>query len=83
MCKTWQDTKIHPRPRTEDAKFETSRGVIIDPAVEAGFGDARRRGSDTTGGCRIRGDPRGVGTAGLKSEKPGKPGALLRGTAEG
>jgi hypothetical protein len=30
MCKTWQDTKIHPRPRTEDAKFETSRGVIID-----------------------------------------------------
>ena len=56
MCKTWQDTKIHPRPRTEDAKFETSRGVIIEPAVEAGFGDARRRGGGATGGCRIQGN---------------------------
>jgi len=70
MCKTWQDTKIHPRPRTEDAKFETSRGVIIDPAVEAGFGDARRRGSGITGGCRIRGDPkrrRNGGTEGARN----------------
>jgi len=56
MCKTWQDSKIHPRPRTEDARFETSRGVIIDPVAEAGFGDARRRGGGTTGGCRIRGN---------------------------
>ena len=83
MCKTWQDTKIHPRPRTEDAKFETSRGVIIEPPwkqdsgtledvetvqpEDAGFGETRR----------------GVGTAGLRSEEPGKPGDLLRGTAEG
>jgi hypothetical protein len=27
------ETKIHPR-RAADAKFESSRGVIIDPAVE-------------------------------------------------
>jgi hypothetical protein len=26
------------RGLAEDAKFELSRGVIIDPAVEAGFG---------------------------------------------
>jgi hypothetical protein len=56
MGETGQDTKIHPRPRIGDAKFETSRGVIIDPAVEAGFGDARRRGDGATGGCRIQGD---------------------------
>jgi len=56
MCKTRFDTKIHPLPRTEDAKFESSRGVIIDPAVDAGFGATRRRRSGTAGGCEIRGD---------------------------
>jgi hypothetical protein len=56
MCKTRLDTKIHPLPRTEDAKFESSRGVIIDPAVDAGFGATRRRRSGTAGGCEIRGN---------------------------
>jgi hypothetical protein len=49
--------KIHPRPRTEDAKFESSWGVIIGPAAEAGFGALRRRRSGTAGGCGIRGNP--------------------------
>jgi hypothetical protein len=28
-------TKIHPRRKPEDAKFEDSRGFIIDPTVDA------------------------------------------------
>ena len=29
------DAKIHPRRKPEDAKFEDSRGFIIDPTVDA------------------------------------------------
>jgi len=32
------DTKIHPRRKPEDAKFEYSRGFIIDPTVDAESG---------------------------------------------
>jgi hypothetical protein len=37
-------TRRFIRGLAEDAKFELSRGVIIDPAVKAGFGETRRRG---------------------------------------
>ena len=57
MCKTRLDTKIHPRRKPEDAKFEEKRGVIIGPAVDAGAGATRRRESGTVGGAKIRGDP--------------------------
>ena len=30
--------KIHPRRKPEDAKFEDSRGFIIDPTVDAEAG---------------------------------------------
>jgi len=30
--------KIHPRRKPEDAKFEDSRGFIIDPTVDAESG---------------------------------------------
>jgi hypothetical protein len=58
MCKTRLGTKIHPLALPEDAKFESSRGVIIDPAVDAGFGATRRRIDGTAGGCEIQGDLR-------------------------
>jgi hypothetical protein len=29
------DAKIHPRRKPEDAKFEDSRGFIVDPTVDA------------------------------------------------
>jgi hypothetical protein len=32
------DAKIHPRRKPEDAKFEDSRGFIIDPTVDANPG---------------------------------------------
>jgi hypothetical protein len=32
------NTKIHPRRKPEDAKFENSRGFIIDPTVDAKSG---------------------------------------------
>lgn len=32
------DAKIHPRRKPEDAKFEYSRGFIIDPTVDAESG---------------------------------------------
>jgi len=32
------DAKIHPRRKPEDAKFEDSRGFIIDPIVDAESG---------------------------------------------
>ena len=41
----------------EDAKFEDCRGVIIDPAADAGFGATRRRKGGKAGGCEIRGNP--------------------------
>jgi len=41
----------------EDAKFGSLREVIVGPAADAGFGDARRRRSGTTGRCEIRGNP--------------------------
>jgi len=40
----------------EDAKFESSRGIIIGPAVDAGFGATRRRVDGAAGGCEIRGN---------------------------
>ena len=45
------------RAWVEDAKFDPSQGVIIGPAVNAGFGDARGRICGGTGGCRKRGYP--------------------------
>jgi hypothetical protein len=41
----------------EDAKFEDSRGFIIDPAVDAGFGATRRRIDGAAEGAEIRGNP--------------------------
>jgi len=37
MCESRLDLKIHPRPRPgpEDAKFGSSRGAIVELAVEA------------------------------------------------
>jgi hypothetical protein len=32
------DAKIHPRRKPEDAKFEDSRGFIIDPTIDAESG---------------------------------------------
>jgi hypothetical protein len=49
-------TRRFIRGLAEDAKFELSRGVIIDPAVKAGFGETRRRGYGATGGCENRGN---------------------------
>jgi len=43
--------------QAEDAKFETSRGFIIDPVVDAGVGATRRRKDDTAGELKIRGNP--------------------------
>jgi hypothetical protein len=42
--KVWQErldslkSKIHPRRKPEDAKFEVSRGFIIDPTATAEAG---------------------------------------------
>jgi hypothetical protein len=51
--------------------WEQDSGTLEDVEAvqpeDAGFGETRR----------------GVRTAGLRSEKPGKPGDLLRGAAEG
>lgn len=77
------DMKIHPRPRTEDAKFESSRGVIVGPAVDAGFGALRRRRSGTAGGCEIRGNPEIHLKAPPRDKAPGKPGGSSRGRPEG
>jgi hypothetical protein len=44
------------RGSAEDAKFEENREVIIDPAVDAGFGETRRRRDGKAGGCGIRGN---------------------------
>jgi len=40
----------------EDAKFEENQEVIIDPAVDAGFGETRRRRDGKSGGCGNRGN---------------------------
>jgi hypothetical protein len=40
----------------EDAKFESSREIIIGPAVDAGVGATRRRMDGAAGGCEIRGN---------------------------
>jgi hypothetical protein len=40
----------------EDAKFEENREVIIDPAVDAGFGETRGRRDGRAGGCGNRGN---------------------------
>jgi hypothetical protein len=58
MCKTRRDTKIHPLASPEDAKFESRWGVIIDPAVDAGFGATRRRMDGAARGCETQGDLR-------------------------
>jgi hypothetical protein len=44
------------RGLAEDAKFEEKREVIIDPAVDAGFGATRRRGDGRAGRCGNRGN---------------------------
>jgi hypothetical protein len=44
------------RGSPEDAKFEEDREVIIDPAVDAGFGATRRRRCGKAGGCGNRGN---------------------------
>jgi hypothetical protein len=49
-----EDSSAASKP--EDAKFECSWGVIIDSAVDAGFGDARRRRCGNAGRCGVRGN---------------------------
>ena len=44
------------RGSAEDAKFEENREVIINPAVDAGFGATRRRRDGKAGGCGNRGN---------------------------
>jgi hypothetical protein len=44
------------RGLAEDAKFEENREVIINPAVDAGFGATRRRRDGRAGGCGNRGN---------------------------
>jgi len=44
------------RSFAEDAKFEESREVIINPAVDAGFGATRRRRDGKAGRCGNRGN---------------------------
>jgi hypothetical protein len=50
-------TRRFIRGLPEDAKFEASRGVIIDPAAVAGFGVTRRRKGGNARGREIRGNP--------------------------
>jgi hypothetical protein len=49
-------TRRFIRGLSEDAKFEASRGVIIDPAAVAGFGVTRRRRGGNARGREIRGN---------------------------
>jgi len=42
--------------QAEDAKFEDRRGFIIDPVVDAGTGETRRRKDDIAGEMKIRGN---------------------------
>jgi len=44
------------RGSAEDAKFEENREVIINPAVDAGFGATRRRRDGKAGRCGNRGN---------------------------
>jgi len=44
-------SKIHPRRKPEDAKFEVSRGFIIDPAAAA---EAGQPGEANAGSLRDR-----------------------------
>jgi hypothetical protein len=67
----------------EDAKFESSRGVIIDPAVDAGFGVTRRRVDGTAGGCEIRGTSKIHQSAPPKERASGATWVLTVGTAGG
>jgi len=67
MCKTRVHTKIHPRLR-RGCKVRVKRGVIIGPAVDAGPGATRRRGSGTAGGGEIRGNLE-IASVGAKRER--------------
>lgn len=49
-------TKIHPRRKPEDAKFEDSRGFIIDPTVDAESGQLEETSTDRRR-KEMRGDP--------------------------
>jgi hypothetical protein len=49
-------TKIHPRRKPEDAKFEDSRGFIIDPTVDAESGQLEEASTDRRR-SEMRGDP--------------------------
>jgi hypothetical protein len=72
MCKTRLDTKIHPRPSAEDAKFELSGESSSAQPQKQDSGNpedverhSRRRSNGATrgcedgaaGGCEIRGNP--------------------------
>jgi hypothetical protein len=48
--------KIHPRRKPEDAKFEDSRGFIIDPTGDAESGQLEEASTDRRR-SEMRGDP--------------------------
>jgi len=76
-------TRRFIRGSAEDAKFEESREVIIDPAVDAGFGATRRRRDGTAGGCGIQGNL-GVPSAGAEGARiRGDPKTLTKAKPEG
>lgn len=62
------DAKIHPRRKPEDAKFEDSRGFIIDPIVDAESGQPEEAWTISRE-TENRGNPEGsqIGSA----ERPG------------
>ena len=67
-------TRRFIRGLSEDAKFEASRGVIIDPAAVAGFGVTRRRNGGNARGYDIRGNS--------EVEPLAQPRARIRGNLE-
>jgi hypothetical protein len=69
--------RILIRGFAEDAKFEENRGVTVNPAVDAGFGETRRRRDGKAGGCGNRGNsgnhqpaPRGKGFGETRKLEP-------------
>jgi hypothetical protein len=57
----------------EDAKFEEA-GLIIGPAVEAGFAETRRREAANPEDARQRGDPELHRWRRRRNEETGQPG---------
>jgi hypothetical protein len=76
-------TRRFIRGSAEDAKFEGNREIIIHPAVDAGFGETRRRRDGKAGGCGIQGNL-GVPSAGaMGASIRGDPKTLTKAKPEG